>query len=69
MIKLRPGIAWFMVANCAIVEGVRERANMPYHSHQESQAPQGPNAYSLSFAKNGASTAITSMNTISTQTR
>lgn len=55
---LRPSIV-LSVAVCTagaeIIGG--EKASMPPHTHQESRAPQGPNSYTLSFARNGGSTA------------
>jgi hypothetical protein len=57
MIKLRPGIVWCVASTCAGGELVtHEKSNVPPHTHQESQSPQGPNTYSLSFAQHGGNT-------------
>jgi hypothetical protein len=52
----RPGITLILAAACASDAIGLEKANIPAHTHQESKAPQGPNAYDLSFARNGART-------------
>ena len=61
--KLRPGIIWFLAAACASEATSRDKADLPPHTHQESEAPQGPNTYALSFARNGATTATVVLTT------
>ena len=57
MVKLRPAIAGFLVVACASETMPPQVSDVPPHTHQESQSPQGPNTYTLSLARNGASTA------------
>jgi hypothetical protein len=62
--KLRPVIACLLAISCA--NKLYGKGDMPPHTDQNSRAPQGPNAYALSFAVNGADTTTVVISAIQT---